>query len=166
MNSIINYLENLSFFEPADVIMCYASTSTEADTTLLINNLISCKKKVALPVILKDYQMDFYLISSFENLKTGKFGIKAPLADTNNLFIPTRSIVQPQIIIVPGVEFDISRNRKGHGCGYYDRYFHRYGKETFYKIGFAKDSQIVNELEKKPHDVAMDVIVTDSGKII
>lgn len=168
VNVFFEKLHKLSVFAQANPVMCYVSTQKEANTIELINEILACNKKVAVPKVGSDFSMDFYLISDLCELSTGKYGLQEPMGKSDTLYtIPCeRSPQNPQLIIVPGVEFDVNKNRKGHGCGYYDRYFHRYGAHNFYKIGLAKDCQIKDAIEVRPHDVAMDLIITESGRII
>ena len=64
------------------------------------------------------------------------------------------------VIVVPIVAFDVNGHRLGHGMGYYDRYLVH---TTACKIGVAFDCQQVAQIDARPHDVAMDLILTPSA---
>jgi 5-formyltetrahydrofolate cyclo-ligase len=69
------------------------------------------------------------------------------------------------IVIVPGVVFDIYRNRIGMGGGFYDRFLKNISEETK-KIALAFEFQVLNEkLPVDENDVKVDVIITE-GRII
>ena len=62
------------------------------------------------------------------------------------------------IVIVPGVAFDKKYNRMGYGKGYYDRFLK---DMTALKIGVCHSFQLVDEIPSEPHDIKMDMIVTE-----
>ncbi len=59
--------------------------------------------------------MDFYEITSFDELKPGAYGISSPMPE----YLHRQTT---DLMIMPGVAFDTNRNRVGYGGGYYDRY--------------------------------------------
>lgn len=78
-------------------------------------------------------------------------------------YLPTKDPYQNQradVIIVPGRKFDSYMNRKGRGQGYYDRFL---SKTDAYKVGLCYESQMVNQLRSKPHDIPMDMVITEKG---
>ena len=66
------------------------------------------------------------------------------------------------LIIVPGRKFDLHNNRHGRGGGYYDRFL---ATTHATKIALAFNSQIYAKLSTKPHDIPMDVIITEQQVI-
>ena len=69
-----------------------------------------------------------------------------------------KSIVNPDIIIVPGLAFDQTGNRLGRGGGFYDAYLRNFDGP---KVGICKQLQLVDELPVEDHDVKVDFVVTD-----
>ncbi len=61
-------------------------------------------------------------------------------------------------ILVPGVAFDEQGHRMGRGRGYYDRYLSNFNGK---KLGVCFDIQIFPDIPRDPHDVRMDVVITD-----
>ena len=64
------------------------------------------------------------------------------------------------VVIVPGVAFTSDGERLGQGGGWYDRFLVRLGPDVT-TIGVAFAAQIVPALPTDPHDVAVDMVVTD-----
>jgi 5-formyltetrahydrofolate cyclo-ligase len=64
------------------------------------------------------------------------------------------------LIVVPGIAFDVMGRRIGYGKGYYDRALHDLEGEGKL-VGFCYDFQLVDEIIGEPHDVTMDMIITD-----
>ncbi len=62
--------------------------------------------------------------------------------------------------LVPGVAFDRSGSRLGHGHGFYDRLLE---SADGIKIGICFESQISGRLPSEKHDGRMDFIITEAG---
>ena len=79
-------------------------------------------------------------------------------------FFPTKDPYQNQradVIVVPGRKFDSYMNRKGRGQGYYDRFLAN--ADLITKVGVCFELQMVNQLRSKPHDIPMDMVITEKG---
>jgi 5-formyltetrahydrofolate cyclo-ligase len=74
--------------------------------------------------------------------------------------VPVTSV---ELLIVPGVVFDVCGNRIGHGMGYYDRLL----KNTIqaHSIGLAFEYQIINAIPAETHDEKVEMIVTEKRSI-
>lgn len=66
------------------------------------------------------------------------------------------------VAIVPGTLFDMHMTRKGRGGGYYDRFL---AITRAIKIGLCFYDSIRDTIERKPHDIPMDMIITEKGII-
>ncbi len=87
-------------------------------------------------------------------LSLGSFQIEEPTGDD------TTDINDIELIIVPAVAYDRQGNRVGRGKGYYDRLLTG-------KIGVGYDFQLIEEgIDTDPHDVRMDVVITESHHIV
>ncbi|EPE60492.1 5-formyltetrahydrofolate cyclo-ligase family protein [Exiguobacterium sp. S17] len=64
--------------------------------------------------------------------------------------------------IVPGRVFDRSGYRIGWGGGYYDRFLATYRGAT---IALAYDVQVLDEIPIEPHDIPVELIVTEREMI-
>ena len=98
--------------------------------------------------------MQFRRVLGLGDLTPGRYGIPDPSGVG----------WEPQLadlIVVPGVAFDLSGRRIGYGKGYYDRSLHRL-EGSGRLVGFCYDFQLLQEIVGEPHDVTMDIIVTES----
>ena len=69
------------------------------------------------------------------------------------------------LVIVPGVVFDVKMARYGRGLGYYDRFLNRLDAEIKI-IALAYDFQVSNkELKLDEWDIKMDYIITEKRVI-
>jgi len=141
-------------------LFCYVSFNQEVITTNILKTALFEKKKVAVPKIIGD-EMKFYYIKSLEELNLGTHGILEP--NTEVEAIPQRD--ELNLVIVPGLAFDLNRNRIGYGKGYYDRYFTKYNEIPMKKIALTYDFQVLEELPIDNYDKKIDQIITQFRSI-
>ena len=98
----------------------YFPVNFEVDDLEILSKLAKNNFKISLPAIRKNFQMDFYKWNFSEPLKINKYGIPEPKKKT---------LVYPDILLVPLVAFDRRLNRLGYGGGYYDRLIERLSKK-------------------------------------
>ncbi len=70
----------------------------------------------------------------------------------------------PEVIVVPAIALSSDGHRLGYGAGFYDRALTRHPSAT--KIGVAYDFQLLVEVPSFPHDVPMNIVVTDARVIV
>jgi len=135
------------------IIGGYYPVNFEADDLELLKKLEKNRFNISLPVIKKNFQMDFYKWSFSDPLKVNKYGIPEP--ENHNKFYP-------DILLVPLVAFDKNLNRLGYGGGYYDRLITKLSKKKkIIKIGLALSIQEVKIVPINKYDQKLDYIVTD-----
>ena len=98
----------------------YYPVNFEIDDLVLLKKFEKKRFNISLPVIKKNFQMDFYKWSFSDPLKINKYGIPEP---------EIKNIVYPDILLIPLVAFDKNLNRLGYGGGYYDRLIERLSKK-------------------------------------
>ena len=67
---------------------------------------------------------------------------------------------EADLIVLPGVAFDTKGKRIGYGKGYYDKALHSLEGQGKL-IGFCYDFQLVDDIAGEPHDVKMDLLITE-----
>jgi 5-formyltetrahydrofolate cyclo-ligase len=111
-------------------------------------------KKIAFPTVVGE-ELFFCEVKDLSSLKKGKFGIMEPRA-TGKALMPEEA----DVLVVPGVAFDLNGHRIGYGKGYYDKTLHRLeGRGKL--VGLCYDFQLVDEILAEAHDVKMDLIITE-----
>ena len=140
------------------IIGGYYPVNFEVDDLTLLRKFQKKKFIISLPVIKKNFQMDFYKWSFFDPLKVNKYGIPEP---------EIKKIVYPDILLIPLVAFDKNLNRLGYGGGYYDRLIEKLSKKKkFIKIGLAFSFQKIDKVPINAYDQKLDYIVTNKNTII
>jgi len=66
------------------------------------------------------------------------------------------------VVIVPGTAFTLDGHRLGQGGGWYDRFLPQLAPSCL-KIGVCFEPQLITQLPVEPHDVQLDVVITDAG---
>ena len=142
-------------YQRAEVMMIYLSLRQEADTTPIVLQAWQDRKRVVAPqTSWESRQMIPLEIRSLDDVASSQLGFREPV---RGLPIPIELI---NLVIVPGLGFDPFGNRLGRGRGFYDRFL---GKPEFRgtTCGFALESQIVDSIPAGPHDVKVNMLVTD-----
>ena len=85
-------------------------------------------------------------------------------ADTMGMPIPARgeqaALGEVDAVLVPAAAVDRDGGRLGWGKGYYDRFLSTLGCETTV-VAVVFDADIVSDIPVEPHDIGVDVIVTE-----
>lgn len=156
------------YFRKAETVLFYASFRSEVSTMTAIENTLTGKKRVVLPVVdTKHKQLKLFEVLDISELEPGYMGIPEPLS------VRRRGVKlhEIDIEIIPGIGFDISGNRLGYGAGYYDKLLsHRSmrpvkGIRPVNTIALAFEEQIVEKVPSEPHDIRVDMIITDQRSI-
>ncbi len=170
-DKILKTIKQFKEWEQAKVIYTYVSFGKEVDTISLIKECFKEGKKVAVPKVLGKGKMEFFYISSLEELKRSSWGILEPEEIEEKLAVPfslgsissLKEQKKQQLFIIPLVGFDKKLHRLGYGGGFYDRYLEQYGASNFLKVSVAFPMQIKETIPCEKHDICMDRIVTSEG---
>ena len=139
------------------VIGGYYPVNYELDDLELLHDLEKKKITISLPVISKNFNMNFYVWSFNNILNMNTYGIPEP--EKNKL-------VYPDILIVPMVAFDKRLYRLGYGGGFYDRYIEKLlKKKKPLLIGLAHSCQKIFRVPNSEHDKKLDIILTERYKL-
>ena len=110
---IAQRLFSCALYQAAREIFCYASYGSEADTSRIIAESLRLGKRTAVPKVTGERRMEFYYISSMEELSPGYRGIPEPEGRAGTEAVPAKDA----LIILPGAAFD----RMGLSARGYDR---------------------------------------------
>ena len=139
-------------FQRSKVLALYAPIHHEVETAAVAQAALSAGKTLLYPAV-DGHDLRFSRVGELGELSPGKFGIPEPQGEP---FDPDRA----DLIVIPGVAFDVAGRRIGYGKGYYDRALHRL-EGSGKLVAFCYDFQLAKEIVGEPHDVTMDLIVTE-----
>ena len=135
-------------------VLFFAPMASEPDVWPLLAEALQTGKLVALPRF--DPEKKNYAACEIRNLAedlvSGKFGIREP-----HNSCPTLPLNRLDLILVPGVAFDLHGRRLGRGKGFYDQLLADVRGTT---CGMAFDEQIVADIPMEPHDIPLNCILT------
>ena len=146
-------LEKTAAFMMADTILMYHSLPAELQTVKFLQKWHD-RKRFFLPRV-NGVNLDI-LPYEESRLELGSFHIEEPTGDD------TVDVDDIELMVVPAVAFDRKGNRLGRGKGFYDRLLAT-SKAT--KIGVGYEFQLFDSLPSEPHDVAMDMVITQKTLI-
>ncbi len=147
-------LEQQPLWRGAQSILFYAPLPTEPDLWPLLVDALAAGKTVTLPRFSKEQSR--YVACQIKNashdVRTGRFNVREPRDACPE--IPLNAL---DLILVPGIAFDLSGYRLGRGRGFYDRLL---ALPHGPACGVAFDRQIVSRIPSEPHDMRLNCILT------
>lgn len=157
--SIFNRLASSAMFVKSKNVMVYMDFKNEVSTNLIINYLLKSDKGVIIPITISGTRNMILsqLLDPNKELERNSYGILEPKPQ----YIRKANPELLDLVIVPGVAFDISGYRIGYGGGYYDTFFNKLAKPII-SIALAFDLQIVESVPVEDHDRPVNYIFTES----
>ena len=150
---------NSDYFKNAEQILIFSSTENEFDTQYIIQHCRLLDKQVFYPVCTDgDGNMSFYKVDSADDLQVGMYNILEP-KPTCKKYISQEN----DLVIVPCLSADRSRNRIGYGKGYYDRFLKDFSGVS---IAPCYDEMLWDEIPTDKYDIKINIIVTDKEVIL
>lgn len=156
--AIIKKLLALEDYKQSAVVMAYLDFRNEVKTGKLVKDAVAGGKKVLVPVTDKaNKRLIPSLIENYPgDIAPGTWGIPEPKPGRLKEVDP----LEIDLVIVPGVAYDIYGNRIGYGGGYYDRFLPR-TKPGVVTMAPAYEFQVRDWIGSGKHDWPVDYIVTE-----
>lgn len=89
----------------------------------------------------------------------------ASTAGPHGVRTPTGDPIDPNtldLVLVPGLAFDLAGRRLGRGGGFYDRFLAELPAATTL-VGVCFEAQLVDRVPTDPHDARVRMLITESG---
>jgi 5-formyltetrahydrofolate cyclo-ligase len=107
-------------------------------------------------------ELELFQLEHLDELAPGAMGILEPRLELRRCFDRKVVPVDLDLIVTPGLAFDRRGGRLGYGKGYYDRLLHQIRADAT-KLAVCFECQLVPEIPLLPHDIRMDVLVTEKA---
>ena len=143
-------------FQKAKTLAFYMSLRGEVETAALIDEALAAGKRVVVPAIVGENLRLYGIKDRKACLAKGPYGVLQPDISGARPF-PNDQI---DLILVPGVAFTSDGARLGRGKGFYDRFLKTLSGRIK-KVGLAYDFQILPDLPMTPHDMPVDIVITN-----
>jgi 5-formyltetrahydrofolate cyclo-ligase len=150
---VVGQLQNWQRYQEATHILSYLAFGSELDITPLH----------------QDTRKRFYVTRAWQDtktltvhelgagLETHPYGYLQPPADA--LVIDPKTI---DLVLVPGLCFDVSGTRLGYGAGHFDRFLPALRPSTP-RVGVTANALVVEALPRESFDVLMTHLLTETG---
>ncbi len=149
---IMRQVEALPQFAEARTVLLYWSMDDEVHTHAFVGRWYE-RKTLLLPCVDGD-DLRLRRYTGPDSLREGpQFGIPEPVGEE---FTDLEAI---DMIVVPGVAFDLKNNRMGRGRGFYDRLLK--STPNAYKVGVAFRFQMFDTIPVEEFDVPMNQVITE-----
>ncbi len=142
------------YFIRARTLALYSPISNEVATEQIFAVAKELKKQVYYPRVAGN-ELEFYEVCAVTELLPGAFGVAEPVTGEKKI------IADLDLVIVPGVAFDLRGHRLGYGRGFYDRQLAEKSAGTV-SIGLCFEIQLCELLSTEEHDQPLDFIVTET----
>ncbi|MFN3548182.1 MAG: 5-formyltetrahydrofolate cyclo-ligase [Mesorhizobium sp.] len=137
------------------VVSLYWPFRGEPDLRPWLASIVERGGVAALPVVVEKGQpLVFRVYRPEDPLEKGVWNIPIPARG--------REVV-PDVVVAPVVGFDAAKFRLGYGGGFFDRTLAAMSFKP-QVIGAGYDLQAIPTIHAQPHDIPMDLIVTETGQ--
>jgi len=156
------------FFKEVDKVALYSSIQNEVLTDEIFAEAKLEKKAIYYPRVFKgSVKMLFLPVTSLDELSPGAYDIKEPpgpreaAGESHAGNMGKDGAIDPaalELIVIPGVAFDLTGSRLGFGKGFYDRV--RTSPECR-MVALAYEFQIRDFIPTESFDIKMNAIITE-----
>jgi len=144
---------------PGAIVSGFSAIRDEIDPAALLNRLSGEGHLLCLPVMQgKGLPLLFRQWAPGDDMGKATWGIAEPL--------PSRPVLEPDVVLVPLLAFDAHGYRLGYGGGFYDRTLERLRKlKPAVAVGIAYDELKVDAVPHQGYDQPLDWVLTPSGPL-
>lgn len=146
---------SLPAYVSAKTVFAYLAFGSEVNIDGVIEHALLNGKKICVPMITGPHEMKAAELQSLAFTENGAYGIRAPKHGA--------AVVLPQaidLVLAPGLGFDLTGSRIGMGAGFYDRFLPQCTKAV--KTGITYGILLKKQIICDEHDVKMDYVITES----
>jgi 5-formyltetrahydrofolate cyclo-ligase len=140
----------------AATVAAYVSVGSEPGTGALLDGLLAAGKRVLLPVLLPDNDLEWAVHTG--DLVAARRGLLEPAGAR----VGRDAVATADVLLVPGLAVGSDGVRLGRGGGSYDRALDRVAADAFTCV-LLHDGEVLDTVPAEPHDVPVAAAATPSG---
>ena len=144
----------------AATVAAYVSVDTEPGTGPLLDGLRNLGRRVIVPVVLPDLDLEWAVYDGPDSLARARRGLLEPTGP----WLGLEAVATADVVLTPGMAVDRTGMRLGQGGGCYDRALGRVPVGTF-TCTLLYDDELVDEVPTAPHDRPVTAVVTPTGGV-
>jgi 5-formyltetrahydrofolate cyclo-ligase len=142
---------------PARTVAAFVGTRTEPPTLPLLDALRAAGRRVLLPVLREDMDLEWAPFERADALRSARLGLLEPVAASLGL----DAVRQAELVLAPALAVDRAGRRLGQGGGSYDRALERSDAPV---VAVVFDDEVVDEpVPVEPHDRPVAGVLTPGG---
>jgi 5-formyltetrahydrofolate cyclo-ligase len=142
----------------AATVAAYVSVGTEPGTGILLDALQADGKRVLLPLVLGNLDLDWAAYAGPGSLVPARMGLLEPVGAP----LGVEGIATADVVLVPGLAVSRAGHRLGRGGGCYDRALARVPVGTFTCV-LLYDDEVGVDVPVEPHDRTVLAAASPSG---
>lgn len=142
----------------AATVAAYVSVSSEPGTGPLLERLRQEGKRVILPLLLADNDLDWAVYTGPAGLRTARRGLLEPTGPA----LGPDAIATADVVLVPGLAVGRDGSRLGRGGGSYDRALARVPVGTFVCV-LLNSEELLDLVPSDDHDRPVTAVATERG---
>ncbi|MFJ7592064.1 5-formyltetrahydrofolate cyclo-ligase [Streptomyces sp. NPDC097617] len=149
----------------ARTVAAYVSIGTEPGTRELLDALRAAGKRVLLPLLLPDNDLDWAAYEGPDSLAEAAHPGKMRLLEPTGPALGPQAVTGADAVLLPGLAVDGRGMRLGRGGGSYDRVLERLeraGADPALVV-LLYDDEVVARVPEEPHDHPVQAVATPSG---
>ena len=140
----------------AATVAAYVSVGREPGTGALLDTLVATGKRVILPLLQPDNDLDWATYSGADALASAGRGLLEPTGPR----LGVDAVATADAVLVPGLAVDQTGLRLGRGGGSYDRALGRVPVGTFTCV-LLNDDEVIDQVPAAAHDRRVAAAVTE-----
>ncbi|MFD3327225.1 5-formyltetrahydrofolate cyclo-ligase [Streptomyces sp. NPDC058701] len=149
----------------ARTVAAYVSVGAEPGTRELLDALRAAGKRVLLPVLLPDNDLDWGAYGGPGSLAGAEHPGKMRLLEPAGPRLGPDAVTGADAVLLPGLAVDRRGMRLGRGGGSYDRVLERLERAGAHPalVVLLYDDEVVARVPEEPHDHPVQAVATPSG---
>src|SRR4051794_24636687 len=131
---------------PAGTVAAFVGTRTEPPTLPLLDALRAAGRRVLLPVLREDMDLEWAEYTGDDALRSARLGLLEPAGPS----LGGEAVAAAELVLAPALAVDAAGRRLGQGGGSYDRALERTGAPV---VAIVFDDEVRDEpIPVEPHD--------------
>jgi 5-formyltetrahydrofolate cyclo-ligase len=159
---IVATFMSLPEYVAAQTVMFYIDVRSEVRTRHALPEALQSGKTIVVPWCNDRGELELFRLADMNELAVGMYKILEPKPELRHMPDKVAVPTDLDLVMVPGVAFDRSGARMGHGKGYYDKLL-QHARADAPLVALAFECQLFPEIPTATHDIFMDRIITESA---
>ena len=156
--ALADHLMETSELRRAATVAAYVSVSSEPGTGPLLDRLQASGKRVILPLLRPDSDLDWGVYDGSDGLQTARRGLLEPAGPP----LGPEALATADAVLVPGIAVGSDGIRLGRGGGSYDRALARVTPGTFVCV-LLNSEEVLESVPRDDHDRSVIAVATEQG---